>query len=111
VPDRVRTHTRAKPGGGTTTVRNHNRGSRPRAKKKALISPRHAWGLGKKAFRANQKKKRAVAGLLGLLALTEMVAWLALQGVSLVLVTAGVLALSAGVVGAAAGGVHRGSRR
>ena len=107
MPDRVRTHTRARPGGGTTTVRNHSRGSRPRAKKKALISPRHAWQTGKKAFRANQKKKHAVAGLLGLLALIELVAWLALQGISLVLVTAGILALTAGALGAAAGGVHR----
>jgi len=102
--DRVRTHTRAKPGGGSTTVRTHSRTGRPR---RALISPRHSWKLLARAFRAARRKKHAAAVVLAVLGAAELAAWLTLEGASLVLATAGVLALGAAAAGAAAGGVRR----
>lgn len=103
--ERVRAHTRRTASGKTTQVRNHGRKSRPR--KAALVSPRHAWKLLKKAANAAGRKKRGAAMVLGLLALGEITAWLTLEGASLIFVTAGVLAVSVGVVGAGLGGVHR----
>src|SRR5262249_46625442 len=91
--DRVRSHTRRKPGGGSTTVRQHSRKSRPR---KGLVSPGHAWQTLKKAYRAGRKKKRVLAAVLVIGGTTEMTAWLTLRGLSLILVTAGVLAVGAG---------------
>ncbi len=102
--DRVRTHTRKTASGKTATVRNHTRAGRP---KKAIVHPRHAWKLAKKAWSANRKKKRTAAVILSLLALTEITAWLTLEGVSLAFATAGILALSVAAVGAAAGGLHK----
>jgi hypothetical protein len=102
--DRVRAHTRKTASGKTATVRSHGRKGRPR---KALISPRHSWKLLRKAFAAGRKKKRAAAVVLGLLALTEITAWLTLEGASLIIATAGVLALAVGVAGAGLGGLHR----
>ena len=102
---RVRAHTRKTPSGGTTRVANHNRKGRPR--KAALVSPRHAWKLLKKAASAAGKKKRGAAVVLGLLAVAEITAWLTLEGAALVFVTMGVLAISVGVVSAGLGGVHR----
>jgi hypothetical protein len=99
----VRTHTRKTAAGGTTTVRQHSRRGRPR---KGLVSPGHAWKLAKRAFGAGRKKKRAAAVVLGALALVELGAWVALEGTSLMLATAGVLALSVAAVAAVAGGVE-----
>lgn len=103
--DRVRAHTRKLAGGGTARVGNHNRKGRPR--KAALISPGHAWRLFKKAASANRKKKHGAAVVLGVLALTELTAWLTLEGASLIIATAGVCAVAVGVTGAALGGIHR----
>ena len=97
----VRTHTRKTATGSTTTVRQHSRRGRPR---RALVTPGHAWGLAKRAFKAGRRKKRATAVVLGGLAVAEFGAWLGLQGVSLMAVTAGVLALSVAAVAAAASG-------
>jgi len=99
----VRTHTRKTASGGTTTVRQHSRSGRPR---KGLVSPGHAWKLARKAFAAGRKKKKGVAAVLGVLALAEISAWLALEGTSLMLATAGVLALGVAALCAAAGGVN-----
>lgn len=101
--DRVRAHTRKTATGRTTKVTSHGRKSRPRA----LISPGHSWKLFKKAMSANRKKKRVAAAVLGVLAVGEMTAWLTLEGASLIVATAGVLALSVGVAGASLGGLHR----
>jgi len=103
VANRVRAHSRKTPGGGTARVRQHSRAGRPR---RALVSPGHAWKLAGKAFRAGRRKKRLLAAGLGALAVAELTAWLTLEGVSLALVTAGILAVAVGAVGAAAGGLR-----
>ena len=100
---RVRTHTRRNADGSTTRVQQHSRAGRPR---KAIVSPGHAWKLLKKAFRHGRRKKRWLAAGLGALAVLELTAWLTLEGTSLLLVTAGALAVAVGAVGAAAGGVR-----
>jgi hypothetical protein len=99
----VRTHTRKTASGGTTTVRQHQRRGRPR---RGLVTPGHAWGLAKRAFRAARRKKRATAAVLGVLAAVEITAWLTLEGTSLMLATAGLLALGVAAIAAAAGGVN-----
>src|SRR5215472_3942878 len=98
----VRGHTRKTPSGGTTNVTQHSRRGRPR---RALLSPGHAWQLAKKALRANRRKKQTVALVLGVLALGEITAWLTLQGVSVILLTFGFIAIAVGTLAAAAGGV------
>lgn len=102
--DRVRAHTRKTASGGTTRVRQHGRASRPR---KPIVSPRHAWKLARKAFGHARRKRRLLALVFGGLALTELAAWLTLEGVGLALTTAGVLAIAAGTAATAAGGVRR----
>jgi hypothetical protein len=103
MPDRVRSHTRKTPTGGTTRVRPHSRTSRHR---RALVSPRHSWKLAKRAFRAGRRRKRALAVTLGALAILEIGAWLTVEGVALIATTAGVLAITVGVLAAGAGGVR-----
>jgi hypothetical protein len=102
--ERVRTHTRRTASGATTKVTSHSRKGRPR---RALISPGHSWKLFKKAFTKARSGKKVTAVALGLLGLTELTAWLTLEGVSLILATAGVLALAVGVAGAGLGGLHK----
>ena len=97
----VRTHTRRTPSGGQTTVRQHGR--QGRATRRGL-SPRHAWKLAKRSFAAGRRKKRVTALVLGGLALGELGAWAGLRGAGLLLATAGVLALGAAALAAAATG-------
>ena len=99
--NRVRQHTRRTASGKTTRVQQHSRTGRPR---KPLVSPGHAWGLLKRARRAGRRKKTGLAVTLGVLALTEVVAWLALDGMSFLLVTLGVVMMGAGALAAAATG-------
>ena len=97
----VRTHTRRTKSGGTTTVRQH---ARRRRGGRGLVSPGHAFKLARRAFGAARRKKRVAAVVFGGLALGELGAWLTLRGVSLALVTAGVLALGVASLAAAASG-------
>lgn len=104
---RVRSHTRKTPSGGRTKVGQHSRTGRPAKGRKALLSPGHAWALLRKASRANRRRKTTVALVLAALGVVELVAWFTLQGASLILVTAGMLAIAVGTAAAAAGGVKR----
>jgi hypothetical protein len=97
----VRTHTRRTKSGSTTTVRQHSRQMRGG---RGLVSPAHAWKMARRAAGAARRKKRATALVLGGLALGEMGAWLTLRGVSLALVTAGILAIGVAAMAAAASG-------
>ncbi len=56
-------------------------------------NPGHAWKLGKRARIAHKKNKKALAGVVALIAVGELVAWLTLSGTSLI------LACAAGVLG------------
>jgi hypothetical protein len=87
--NRVRTHTRRKPGGGTTRVQQHSRTGRPR---KGLVSAGHAWGLMKRAHRASRRKKTMLAVTLGVLGLGELLSWLLLDTTGLLLTTLAALA-------------------
>jgi hypothetical protein len=98
---RVRTHTRRTAAGGTTTVRQHSRRMRGG---RGLVSPGHAWKMARRAFGAARRKKRVTALVLGGLAVGELGAWLTLRGASLVLLTAGMLALGVAALAAAASG-------
>ncbi len=97
----VRTHTRRTKSGATTTVRQHSRSMRGG---RGLVSPAHAWRNAKRAFGAARRKKRVTAVVLGGLALGERGAWLTRRGVSLTLVTAGILAIGVASLAAAASG-------
>jgi hypothetical protein len=97
----VRTHTRRTKSGRTTTVRQHSRRMRGG---RGLVNPGHAWKLAKRSWRAARRKKRVTALVLGTLAFGELGAWLTLRGVSLVLVTAGMLALGVASFAASASG-------
>jgi hypothetical protein len=72
---------------------------------RGLVSPGHAFKLVWQAFGAARRKKRVTAVLLGSLALGEIGAWLTLRGLSLALVTAGVLAIGVASLAAAASGM------
>ena len=99
--DRVRGHTRRKPGGGTTRVQQHSRSGRPR---KALVSGRHAWSLAKRAWKANKRKKKALAATLITLSIGEGVAVLTLDTAGKLLSTFAFLAfLGAGLAFTATG--------
>jgi hypothetical protein len=99
----VRTHTRKTPSGGTTTVRQHSRAGRPR-KSRQVVSPAHAWKLAKKAFGHHRRGRKAAAVAVGLLAVGELGAWFTLQGVGLLAVTFGIIALAvASIVGGMSG--------
>lgn len=97
----VRTHSRRTASGGTTTVRQHARRMRGG---RGLVSPGHAWKMGRRAFGAARRKKRVTALVLGGLAVGELGAWLTLRGASLVLLSAGLLALGIAALAAAASG-------
>lgn len=97
----VRTHTRRTKSGGTTTVNQHARTMRGG---RGFVSPGHAFSMFGRAFRAARRRKRAAAAVLGVLAFGELGAWAALRGVSLLLVTAGILAIGAASFAAAAAG-------
>ena len=99
--NRVRAHTRRTKNGKTTRVQQHTRKGRPR---KALVSPRHAWELVKRARRASKRKKTVLAVTLGGLAVAEFGAWLTLDGIRLVAFTAGVVAIGAAGLAAMATG-------
>lgn len=102
MPNRIRGHTRRTASGGTTRVSSHNRkGGR------TLISPQHSWKLLRTALKASKRKKKAAAAAYVALGVAEMVGWLALEGLSLALLTAGLLAVGVGVTGAALGGVRK----
>lgn len=103
----VRQHTRKTPTGGTTTVTQHSRRGGRKKKRQALLTPGHAWDLAKRARRASRRKKTTLAIVLGSLGLIEIVSWLTLSGLSLILVTAGVLALAVGSAAAGMAGIHR----
>lgn len=94
---KVRGHTRAKPGGGTTRVRAHTRG---------LVTPRHSWRLARRAFRAGRQRRKVAACVLGGLALAELGAWLTVSGLALILATAAVLCGTGAVLAAQAGGAR-----
>lgn len=98
---RVRTHSRKKPGGGTTRVQQHSRTGRPR---KGLVSAGHAWGLFKRAHRASKRKKTVLAVVLGALGLGEIVAFLVLDTTALLLTTIVVLATAGAALTAMATG-------
>ena len=93
--DRVRAHSRRTPGGGTARVQQHGRRSRPRS---ALVSPRHAWSLVKRARRASKRKKTFLAITLGTLAAAEFTSWLVLDTAGFLLMLAGGLAIGAGAL-------------
>jgi hypothetical protein len=69
-----------------------------------VVSPSHAWSLAKRAVTAGRRQRRVLAVALGGLAVAELSAWLALRGASLVLATAGVLAVGVAVVAASLSG-------
>jgi hypothetical protein len=104
--NRVRAHPRKTAGGGTTRVRQHSRAGGPSAPKKQLVSPRHAWDLFKRAFRAHKRGKKGLALTLGLLGAGELGAFLTLRGGAVILVTAGVLAVGTGAVLGQMAGLH-----
>jgi hypothetical protein len=93
---RVRQHTRKTASGKTTTVRQHTRG---------LVSPRHSWGLFRRAMVAGRRKRKVTAFVLGGLAFAELGAWLTLSGLALILGTAAVLAGATAFLAASAGGM------
>ncbi len=97
----VRTHARRTKSGKRTTVRQHSRRMRGG---RGLVSPGHAWKMARRAGRAVRRRKRVAAFVLGGLALGEITAWLTLRGVSLALVTAGMLAIGVASLAAAASG-------
>jgi hypothetical protein len=99
--NRVRTHTRKTPGGGTARVRQHTRAGRPR---QGLVSPEHSLKLLKKAIAHGRKKRRVLAMVFGGLAAAELGGWLAFEGIGFGLVTIGVLAVGTGTLVAALGG-------
>lgn len=94
----VRSHSRRTASGRTTTVRQHSRRTRGR---RALVSPGHAWKLARRAFGAARKRRRAVAVVLGVLAVAELAAWLTLDTTALMLATAAALAIGGATVAAA----------
>lgn len=99
--NRVRTHTRRTPSGGTARVQQHSRQGRPR---KGLVSPGHAWSLLKRARRASRRKKTALAITLGVLGAAEFASWLTLDTAGkLFAVGAGLCILGAGLTGMATG--------
>lgn len=87
----VRTHTRRKATGGTTTVRQHGRTGR--GKKKPLIHPRHAWKNAKRAIGHGRRKRRGLALAFGALAFGELAAWLTVRGLMFALITLGLVAI------------------
>jgi hypothetical protein len=92
----VRQHYRRTADGRMTTVRQHSRaGTR---KRRGLVSPRHAWKLAVRAFRAGRRGRKAAAFALGGLAVGELAAWSALRGAGLMLATAGALAVGVGML-------------
>lgn len=99
--DRVRGHTRRKPGGGATRVQQHTRRSRPR---KPLVSGRHAWHLIKRGYRASKRKKKAAAATLLTLGALEGTFWLTMNGLRLVFFTAGVVCIGFAALTTMAGG-------
>lgn len=96
----VRTHTRRTPGGSSTTVRQHGRAGRPRR----LLTPGHSWHMAKKAFAAGRKNKKGLATLLVAGAAAELTLWGALRLGSVVLGTAGLLAITVALGGLMLGG-------
>lgn len=86
----VRTHTRRTKDGKVQTVHQHTRRDRGR---RGVVSPGHAWKLAKRSFSAARRHKRVTAAVLGGLAVGEVTAWLTLRGASLMIATAGVLAV------------------
>jgi hypothetical protein len=69
------------------------------------VSPGHAWQSVKKAVRAARRHKKGAAVAFAGLALGELAAWGTLRGLGLVLATAGMLAIGAALVLAAASGM------
>lgn len=93
----VRTHTRRTASGKTTTVRRHTR--------RGLVSYRHAGRSAARAFRAFRRKHKIIALGLGVLAVAELTACLALNGMTLILATAAILAGAAAFLAAQASGM------
>lgn len=93
----VRTHTRKTAAGGTTTVRQHARAGRGRARG-PLLSPRHALGLARKAFTAGRRKRRWLAAGFASLAVLEVGLWAGTQGLVLIAGTAAVIAAAVAVI-------------
>lgn len=87
--NRVRSHTRKTASGKTARVQQHSRTGQPR---KGLVSPRHAWGLFKRARRASKRKKTVLAVVLGALGVGELVSWLLLDTAGFLLMTFAALA-------------------
>jgi hypothetical protein len=98
----VKTHTRRTASGKTATVRQHSRQGRGR---KGALSPARAWRNARRAFSAARRHKRLTAAGFGALAVGELAAWSALRGLSLVAVTAGLLALGVAAVAGMASGM------
>lgn len=92
----VRTHTRRNPGGGSTTVRRHARSGRPR---RGVLTFGHSWQLAKKAFRAARQRKKGMAALLGGAAVLEFTTVGAVRLGSVILGTAGVVAITVALGG------------
>lgn len=99
---RVRTHTRKTPGGGTTTVHQHARTGRDA---RPLLSPGHALKLAKRAAAQGKRKRRVMAFTLGAMAAGELGLWAGLRGGALLLGTAALLALGVAVLAGAATGL------
>jgi hypothetical protein len=82
----VRTHQRAKPGGGTTTVHQHQRkGGRP--------NPRHAWKMARRGYSHHRKGHKGMAAGFFAFAAVEAVAWVTGSTLGIVLGLLGGLAL------------------
>lgn len=113
----VRTHTRMTKN-GPVTVTQHSRSSRGRKSqrrslrgkrggRRALVSPRHAFMLARRAWSAWSRGRKAAALAVGALALLELGAWGALEGTALVAATAGVLAFGVAIIAGMATGRAR----
>ena len=89
MPRDVRTHTRAKPGGGTTTVRHHTR--RGDAKRKRGPNPGHAGKMFRRAFAHGRKGRKGKAAIFAGLCVVELVLWLTLNGTALIVMMIGAL--------------------
>lgn len=93
----VRTHTRRTGDGGWTTVHRHSRSGRrgERAKRGAA---RRGWRNLGKAWRYGRRHKKGMAAAFGILGVTQIAAWVTLQGVMLTAATVAVVAAGVATV-------------
>lgn len=112
----VRQHTRRGKDGQKVTVSKHDKnaqgkaksgGHRSKGRKPKASLARRSWLNLKAAFGAARKKKKAAALGFGLLAVTELTAYLTLQGVAFALVLLAGIAVATAVAANAAANMEK----